>query len=96
VGFYFREYRVYKEIDSEPTKPLVSAGRLSPDALKSYRKTSFCDKTVSPTPGVFIKANSRTGKVWVLADGGSRTLLEHVRIFERNLIEMLDYAEQSY
>ena len=87
---------MYNVLDADPDKPLISAGRLNPDALKAYRQTSFCDKVVTPSPGVFIKADSATGKVWVLADGGSRTLLEHVRIFERNLVEMLDCAEQSY
>jgi len=87
---------LYEIITKVIDKPLVAMGRLNSDALKAYKKSTFCNQTVTPSDGVFIKANSETGEVWVSASGGSRTLLEHVHIFERNLIRLFGDAKQKF
>jgi hypothetical protein len=87
---------LYDIVNNALDEPLIAMGRLSSDALKAYRKSTFCNETITPSCGVFIRASSETGEVWVAAAGGSRTLLEHVRIFERNLIEMFGDAKQSF
>ena len=87
---------MYDVVTSVLDKPLVAMGRMSPDALRAYKKSAFCNEIITPSEGVFIRASSETGEVWISASGGSRTLLEHVRIFERNLIEMFGDAKQRF
>jgi len=79
-----------------PEFPLVRAGSLSADALRAYKQMSFRDEVVIASTDVFIKADSQTGNVWVSAPGCGRTLLQHVRIFERNIIDLFSDAKHKF
>jgi len=87
---------MYRIADAMPELPLVRAGSLCADALSAYKKMSFRDEVVVASTDVFIRADSQTGIVWVSAPGCGRTLLQHVRIFERNIIDLFSDAKHKF